>query len=180
MPSLGAIVRSIDIPPQEQQANVFAVDLERLEQYKNAKPLGPVSGKVAASPFAQKPMPNGAKPLGDDAVKAVPATKKAAKPAAKPDAKPAADPQPARNWVQIATGGSDLMKNEYRRLSRGKTELFKGRKGWTSPFKSSARLLVGPFDSIAAARDWLGDFEEAGGQGFAWNSDDGTVVTPLP
>ena len=187
VPSLGAIVRSIDIPPQEQQANVFAVDLERLEQYKNAKPLGPVSGKAAASPgvaaaspFAQKPMPSGAKPLGDDAVKAAPATKKAAKPAAKPDAKPAADPQPARNWVQIATGGNDLMKNEYRRLARGKTELFKGRKGWTSPFKSSARLQVGPFDSIAAARDWLGDFEEAGGQGFAWNSDDGTVVTPLP
>ncbi|WP_187335831.1 hypothetical protein [Novosphingopyxis iocasae] len=183
--SLNAIVRAIDIPAQERTRNVFAEDLARLEQYKNAKPLGPAPTQSKAaepSPFASlKKIPEGAKPL--DA-----ADKKAANKAEKPAAsstksaekKPAAKEEPARNWVQIATGASGAMKGEYRRLSRGKTELFKGQKGWTSPFKTQERLLVGPFDSIGAARDWLKKFQDAGGDGFAWNSGAGTAVTPLP
>lgn len=177
VPSLGAIVRSISIPPQEQQRNVFAVDLERLEQYKNAKPLGPAPDPVK-SPFASvKAVPEGAKPL--DSVGRKP--KKSAKAATPPKA--AAAPvkeSPARFWVQIATGASGAMKNEFRRLGRGKTELFKGQKGWTSPFKAQQRLLVGPFDTLGDARGWLTKYEEAGGEGFAWNSGAGTAVDPLP
>ena len=118
------------------------------------------------------------------ASKAKKAANKAEKPAASStksaEKKPAAKEEPARNWVQIATGASGAMKDEYRRLSRGKTELFKGQKGWTSPFKTQERLLVGPFDSIGDARDWLKKFQDAGGDGFAWNGGAGTAVTPLP
>ena len=172
VPSLNQIVRAIDIPPEEKQSNVFAADLERLQQYKDAKPLGPVSADEPA-PFASvKAVPQGAKALG-----ASPAKTEAA---AAPVKAPAAADEPARNWVQIATGGVDAMKSEYRRLSRGKPELFKGQKGWTSPFKTQARLLVGPFDTLGEARDWLGEYVEAGGDGFAWNSEAGTVVAPLP
>ena len=189
VPSLGAIVRAIDIPPQEKQSNVFAADLARLEQYKDAKPLGPPPA-AEASPFtAVAKVPEGAKPLGAPAKKVADTSVKT--PAPKPEAKDAkagaataksasAKDEPARNWVQIATGSGDVMKSEYRRLGRGKAELFKGQKGWTSPWKTQERLLVGPFDTLGDARDWLKKYIEAGGEGFAWNSEAGTAVAPLP
>lgn len=185
VPSLERIVSSIQIPPQEKQPNAFAVDLERIAQYQAAKPLDPLP-----SPFAQKALPAEAKPLagsaspsragrGTEKLAEKPPTKSVAKPAAKPG--PSAAPvQSARNWVQIATGAGDVMKSEYRRLSRGKTDLFAKRKGWTSAWKTQQRLLVGPFDSLTDARGWLADYEKLGGAGFAWNSEDGTAVDPLP
>ncbi len=179
VPSLGAIVRAIDIPPEEKQGNVFAVDLARLEQYKDAKPLAPAQEETAeASPFSVTTLPKGAKPLDAAAAVSQQPTKAVKADAASAKTASAKD-EPARNWVQIATGASDVMNSEYRRLARGKTELFKGQKGWTSPWRTQQRLLVGPFDSLGAARDWLGKYVEAGGAGFAWNSEAGTAVAPL-
>lgn len=169
VPSLGEIVRSIQIPSQEKQSNVFAVDLERLALFNASRPLDP-----EPSPFASAAVPEGAKPLADDE------SAKVASPVPAPEAAASEAPQPQRNWVQIATGADDVMKGEYRRLSRGKTELFKDQKGWTSPWRTQQRLLVGPFDTLGAAREWLGEYEKAGGEGFAWNSEDGTAVAPLP
>lgn len=169
VPSLGEIVRSIQIPSQEKQSNVFAVDLERLALFNASRPLDP-----EPSPFASAAVPEGAKPLADDE------SAKVASPVPAPEAAASEAPQPERNWVQIATGADDVMKGEYRRLSRGKTELFKDQKGWTSPWRTQQRLLVGPFDTLGAAREWLGEYEKAGGEGFAWNSEDGTAVAPLP
>ncbi len=167
VPSLGEIVRSIQIPPQEKQSNVFAVDLERLALFNASRPLDP-----EPSPFTSAAVPEGAKPLADEDA--------AGADGPAPAAAASDVPQPGRNWVQIATGAGGVMKGEYRRLSRGKTELFKDRKGWTSPWRTQQRLLVGPFDTLGAAREWLGEYETAGGEGFAWNSEDGTAVTPLP
>lgn len=169
VPSLGEIVRSIQIPSQEKQSNVFAVDLERLALFNASRPLDP-----EPSPFASAAVPEGAKPLADDE------SAKVASPVPAPEAAASEAPQPERNWVQIATGADDVMKGEYRRLSRGKTELFKDQKGWTSPWRTQQRLLVGPFDTLGAARKWLDEYEKAGGEGFAWNSEDGTAVAPLP
>ncbi len=97
------------------------------------------------------------------------------------DAPNAAPDYPARNWVQIATG-SDLaaLGFDFRRYSRQYDGLFEDRTAWVSPWRAQQRLLVGPFDNFDAANEWAKSFRDAGGDGFVWQSEDGTVVDRLP
>ncbi len=87
--------------------------------------------------------------------------------------------EPARIWVQIATGAESALGGDYRRLARKSPELFKGLEGWTAPWGRSSRLLVGPFADNKSAKKWEADFRKEGGNGFVWQSDNGTVVTRL-
>ncbi len=87
---------------------------------------------------------------------------------------------PARTWVQIATGAANVMGSEYRRQSAGKNAtIFKEKSGYTAPFGRSQRLLVGPFDTMRDANSWLASFKKNGGDGFVWTSDTGEEVTPV-
>lgn len=87
---------------------------------------------------------------------------------------------PARTWVQIATGAANVMGSEYRRQSAGKNAtIFKGKSGYTAPFGRSQRLLVGPFDTMRDANSWLASLKKNGGDGFVWTSDTGEEVTPV-
>ncbi len=87
---------------------------------------------------------------------------------------------PARTWVQIATGAANVMGSEYRRQSAGKNAtIFKGQSGYTAPFGRSQRLLVGPFDTMRDANSWLASLKKNGGDGFVWTSDTGEEVTPV-
>lgn len=98
---------------------------------------------------------------------------------AKPKVEAKAPPQPARIWVQIATGAEPALGGDYRRFSRKSPELFKGKDGWTSVWGKSSRLLVGPFADSKAAKKWEADFRKDGGNGFVWQSETGTVVKKL-
>lgn len=92
-----------------------------------------------------------------------------------------AEQYPAREWVQIATGGDvSRLAFDYRRFSKANADLFSGVSGWTSPWGGRRRMVVGPFETLAAANDWQRRYAEAGGDSFVWQSDDGTVVEPLP
>jgi len=86
---------------------------------------------------------------------------------------------PARNWVQIATGGESRFKGDLRNFARKYPKLFKGLSGWSSPWSKSHRLVVGPFDSLKAARSWEARFRKAGGDGFVWQSPKGRAVKKL-
>lgn len=97
----------------------------------------------------------------------------------KPKVEPKAPPQPARVWVQVATGAEAALGGDYRRFAKKSPELFKGKEGWTSVWGKSSRLLVGPFSDAKAAKKWEADFRKAGGNGFVWNSENGTVVKKL-
>ncbi len=89
--------------------------------------------------------------------------------------------QPARVWVQIATGGSaSALAGDYGRLARRYAAQFQGQSGATAQWNRSTRLLVGPFRNAAAARAWDSAYRAAGGQSFVWNSEAGEEVTPLP
>lgn len=132
---LDNVVKSIEVPENEQQPSNIAVDLAAIRQ---AKPM----------------------------------------PVAKPDAKPVVG-DPARIWVQVATGAEAALLYDYRALSRKNPELFDGQAGWTSPWSKSSRLLVGPFDSLKEARQWEADFRKAGGDGFVWQSAEGVAVTQI-
>lgn len=100
-----------------------------------------------------------------------------AKEKAKADAKKPSEP--ARLWVQVATGAEAALGGDYRRLARKSPELFKGKEGWTSPWGRSSRLLVGPFADNKSAKKWEADFRKEGGSGFVWQSETGTAVKKL-
>lgn len=104
---------------------------------------------------------------------------KSTKPDPRAVAKAKPEQNPARFWVQIATGEAAALGFDYRRLSRKTPELFKSRNGWTSAWGKTDRLLVGPFADQKAAKKWEGDFKKAGGDGFLWKSENGVVVTAL-
>ena len=86
---------------------------------------------------------------------------------------------PARIWVQIATGPASAVGYDFRSWAKKKPELFKGREGWSALWSKSARLLVGPFADLKAAKKWSADFGKAGGNGFLWNSAAGEEVKKL-
>lgn len=97
----------------------------------------------------------------------------------KPKAEPKAAPQPARIWVQIATGAEAALPTDYRRMSRKAPALFKGQAAWTSEWGRTSRLLVGPFADSKAAKKWETDFKKEFGDAFVWQSANGTVVEKL-
>lgn len=101
----------------------------------------------------------------------------AAREKAKGDLKKSAEP--ARIWVQIATGAEAALGNDYRRLARKSPDLFKGKEGWTASWGKSSRLLVGPFADSKSAKKWEADFRKDGGNGFVWQSENGTLVKKL-
>jgi tetratricopeptide (TPR) repeat protein len=162
---LAAIVSSIEIPESEQKPSAVPVDLKKI------KPAAP---KSAATEDVSK------------TAKADPkiAAKVDSKIAAKVDPKIAAKAKaeaanPARFWVQIATGEASALGFDYRKWSKKSPELFKGQNGWTSAWGKTSRLLVGPFADMKIAKKWEGDFKKAGGNGFMWKSENGIVVTTL-
>lgn len=146
---LASIVSAIEIPESEQAPSAVPVDLKKI------KPVTPKVATVEASSKTAKLDP---------------------KLAAKARLETA---NPARFWVQIATGDADALGFDYRRLSRKNADLFKGQNGWTSAWGKTDRLLVGPFADLKAAKKWEGDFKKTGGDGFMWKSENGVVVTAL-
>lgn len=98
------------------------------------------------------------------------------------DSKSPAASQPSRIWVQIAASRNKAgLADDFRRFARQEPDLFKGRKGFTSPWGQATRLLTGPFDSDKAANAFVAQLKKAGIDGvFAWTSPAGQVVDPLP
>lgn len=89
--------------------------------------------------------------------------------------------QPARIWYQIATGAEPAaLAYDCRRLQRQYAEAFGSQNCSTAVWNRTRRLLVGPFRTAAAAREWGAAYSRAGGgAGFVWNSDAGEEVTPV-
>jgi len=70
---------------------------------------------------------------------------------------------PARHWVQIASGSykPDLDK-EWDKQKARYGSMLAGRSPWTVPYRATNRLLVGPFDSSDAAQDFVNDARKKG------------------
>ena len=83
---------------------------------------------------------------------------------------------PARSWVQVATGNASAFSYDFKQMAKKSPELFSGLEGWSSDWGNNDRLLVGPFGDLKDAKKWESDFRKEGGNGFVWQSDDGTVV----
>jgi tetratricopeptide (TPR) repeat protein len=146
---LASIVSAIEIPESEQKPSAIPVDLKKI------KAAAPKTAAIDANVKTAKLDPKAA----------IKAKAEAA--------------QPARFWVQIATGDAGALGFDYRKWSKKSAELFKGQSGWTSAWGKTSRLLVGPFADLKTAKKWEADFKKSGGDGFMWKSENGVVVTAL-
>lgn len=89
----------------------------------------------------------------------------------------AAKSNPERYWVQIASGAykPDLDKEWDKQKGRF-SKLLSGRSPWTTPYKSTNRLLIGPFASKGAAQDWVNEARTGGLSSFPVTTSAGQKV----
>jgi hypothetical protein len=70
---------------------------------------------------------------------------------------------PARHWVQVAGGANkrDLGKEWDKLKARWPTQLA-GRTPWSTHYRFTNRLLIGPFPTSKAAQDWVTERKKEG------------------
>ena len=160
--SLADIVGSIEIPAEElaQSDNAIGADtLAKLVADKRKADAAEVAKREKDAVAAK------AKAEADAKAKAEAAEKKA---------------NPARIWVQVATGANaKALATDFGKFAKKSPAVFKGKSGATTEWGKTRRLLVGPFKDRKAAQDWLGDYKKAGGDGFLFNSEAGQSVDPI-
>jgi Flp pilus assembly protein TadD len=160
--SLADIVGSIEIPAEElaQSGNAVGADtLARLMADKR---------KAEAAEAAKREKDSAAAKLEAEA------DAKAKEEAAEKKA------NPARIWVQVATGANaKALATDFGKFAKKSPAVFKGKSGATTEWGKTRRLLVGPFKDRKAAQDWLADHKKAGGDGFLFNSEAGQSVDPV-
>ena len=93
---------------------------------------------------------------------------------------PAAPAHPARHWVQIANGAPGALAFELGRIRRAAPALMQGRTAWSAANGASGRLLVGPFETTAAARAFINQLARVDVAAFPWSSRAGEEVARLP
>lgn len=87
---------------------------------------------------------------------------------------------PARIWVQVATGANArALATDFGKFAKKSPDIFKGKSAATAEWGRTRRLLVGPFKDRKAAQDWLASYKKAGGDGFLFNSEAGQEVDPV-
>lgn len=116
----------------------------------------------AARPPAAKPAPAAAKPA-------------AAKPAA------VAPKEPSRIWVQLAAAqDKSAFPAEFRRIRAKAPDILGKMTAWTTPLRSTNRLLIGPFKTDKEARDLVNALSEKNISSYSWTSETGQAIEKLP
>lgn len=92
----------------------------------------------------------------------------------------AARRNPARIWVQVATGRNDSgLGLTLKRIRSDNEAALKGLSGWAAPYKATNRILVGPMKSTTAARELVGKLAKNGVSAMTFNSDAGEEVEKI-
>lgn len=92
----------------------------------------------------------------------------------------AATKNPARIWVQIATGSNEAgLPSTWKKLKDKAPTVFKGQAASSVPFKATNRLLVGPFKNAADARALVNTMSKAGLSGSTFTSEAGQVIAKV-
>ena len=87
---------------------------------------------------------------------------------------------PSRYWVQIASGAykPDLDK-EWDKQKSNHSKQLAGKSAWTTPYKATNRLLIGPFASSDAAQDYVNEARKGGLSCFPVTTSAGQKVERL-
>ncbi|HEX7874742.1 MAG TPA: SPOR domain-containing protein [Sphingobium sp.] len=162
--TLAEIMAAIEVPESERVAPPQLVDLNEVAQIQATK-------RKAAADKAKR----------DAAAKLKAEADAKAKAEAKAEAEEKAriKANPARIWVQIATGRDPAaLAFDMRRL-RKTYSVLAGEDAFTAEWGATRRLLVGPFVSQTKAKALLTDLKKAGSDGFVWQSEAGETVAAL-
>lgn len=204
--SLAEVFADFTAPSRETEPQAGAVDLRKLATVRAAQAKDTASIEVAVKDaptkdaktkdakaktdldLCEEVKPAKGKSTAKGAAKSKAAGKNSAKAAATQcklgkDGKVIKTPsQPSRIWVQVATGrNKKALAYDWRRFLKEEAEVFKGRKGYTSPWGATNRLLTGPFDTETAAKQYIVRLKKAGvDDAFTWISPAGQVVDVLP
>lgn len=159
LPSLADALSSLSVPEQERQSRAVVADMAAVariqDQRRKADAAAAAKAKAAAEAKAKA-----------DAEKKAEAERKA---------KLAANP--ARIWVQIATGKDvAALAFDLRRLRRTYSDAIGDESGSTAEWGATRRLLVGPYKKIDEARAVVSKIAKAGGDAFVWQSDAGEEI----
>ena len=101
-------------------------------------------------------------------------TKKGAK------GKRGAPANPSRIWVQLLTAPNrDAFPRAWARITRQAPSIFRGKRGWVTPWGHNYRLLMGPYSSDDDAQDALNDLTKAKVRAFVWTSPAGQAIDHL-
>ena len=87
---------------------------------------------------------------------------------------------PSRIWVQLLTAPNrDAFPREWTRITRQAPSIFRGKRGWVTPWGHNYRLLMGPYSSDDDAQDALNDLTKAKVRAFVWTSPAGQAIDHL-
>ena len=169
-------------PAEELTIPAIAVDISKIAPAR----ANPVVAPDARGPLPDAPTGTSRSAAAEPPVSAAKTVKgaaaKGAKTAAKDTkpAKPAAPSHPSRIWVQIGVGrDKGALGFDWRKYGRTQAELFKAKKAWTTPWGQTNRLLVGPFETQAAAQAFLKQVRKEDVDAFVWTSPAGQAVDAL-
>lgn len=189
---LATLFKSFAPPEEERATAVAAVDITRLPAKpvpktvkadpRGERPDGPTDVSRTTAKEPEKGTAKDAKTAKDPKALAKDAkAAKAAQEAKDAKAKKATPSHPSRIWVQVLTGANkDMMDNEWRRLVKEAPEALRSRKPYVSPWRSNFRLLTGPFESEAAAQEFITKLRKGGVSSYRWTSPAGQAVDTLP
>ena len=171
--SLADMVGSLPVPEAERAAGANALSLAEVEaiaaQRRRAQAAAATEARNRAATEARE---------REEAAEQT-RVRAAAEAAAREEAETRRR-NPARIWVQVATGADvSALGFDCRRLTRQYSASFEGQSCASAAWNRTRRLVVGPFRNQAAAREWLNGYSRAGGNGFIWTSDAGEEVFPV-
>jgi Flp pilus assembly protein TadD len=160
---LGSIIASIEPEAETAMALPTAAELRslRLAAQRKAAAAAKAADQAQADALAEKQR------IAADKAKREAEAVEAAK-------------SPARIWVQVAGGANKSgLPATFKRMRDANAELFKGLAAWSTPLNRTNRLLVGPFKSMATARDLVNKMGKAGLSVFTYTSALGQDIEKL-
>jgi len=83
-------------------------------------------------------------------------------------------------WLQLASGTSASLPDEFDRMKRGHRNLFDGISGYVFDDGNRARLLIGPFRNSEEAGIFADDLASVHIDAFTWTSQPGQTIRKLP
>lgn len=157
-------------PPRPALTLADIVQTLELEQESAAAPLPDEAKLRAARLAAQK------KAAADDKLKA----EKLAEERRLAEEEAQARRNPARIWVQIATGNNRAgLPGTWKRLKDQASKSLARQSAWTVPFRQTNRLLVGPLKSVGDARELVNNLAKEGVQATTFSSDAGQEISRI-
>ncbi len=171
--SMADLVASIEIPAAERAASADALSLADLEAIATERRAAQRAAAAEARTRAAAEARTRAESEAESRRRAE------AEAAARAEAERLRR-NPARIWVQVATGANvSALAFDCRRLAREHSAAWAGQSCSSAAWNRTRRLVVGPFRNQAAARAWESAYKRGGGDAFIWTSDAGEEVSPV-